>query len=41
MLSGVQISDSAWGFKTTRPFPIGNGTLNLNPWRKSQIEPLQ
>jgi len=21
--------------------PSGNGTLNLNPWRKSQIEPLQ
>jgi hypothetical protein len=21
MLSGVQISDSAWGFKSTRPFP--------------------
>ena len=20
---------------------VGNGTLNLNPWRKSQIEPLQ
>ncbi len=46
-VSGQMAQLGQWAIREVRnalgPMGLkrGNGTLNLNPWRKSQIEPLQ